>query len=340
MLDMKTTLSVIAAAVFAISGNMEANAATDYAKTRYPIVMVHGLTGAKSMLGVVPYWYGIPQKLKASGNDQVYVATVSAVAGEDIRAAQLEQFVAEVVEKTGAEKVNLIGHSQGGFTVRAYSALHPERVASLTTIGTPNHGTPVANAIFDINAGVGKVAPGLRNAIVWLVESFGWLNGKLNNEALPQGAMGALNLMTYDGAQAFARNVSDAGFNADCKGQRETSASGEIQNQDGSVTSWSFPVYSWTGAGAPVNPFRSGMDILDPSSYGMATLSAALSTFTDAGKNDGMVPVCSARLGDVISEKYYWSHVDEVNQIMGMTPPGDVRTVFVVHANRLKQLGL
>jgi len=328
------------ATLFALMTAPLSSAASDYARTRYPIVLVHGLTGAKAMLGVVNYFYGIPEKLKQYGNDQVYVATISAFAGEDIREPELEKFVTSVLQQTGANKINLIGHSQGGFTVRAYAALHPDRVASLTTIGTPHHGTPVANLIADINNNLGTLLPGVRNAIVWLANAFGWLNGALNGQDLPQDALGALNLMTNDGAQAFARNVSDAGFNPDCKGPRPTSAQGTMSDAKGRMVHWQYPIFSWVGNGAPTSLFRSGNDLLDPSGYGLSASHFALKYLLNAGNNDGVVPVCSAQLGDVIATNYYWSHLDEVNQILGLTPPSDPRMAFVIHANRLKQLGL
>ena len=36
-------------------------------QTRYPIVLVHGLLGFDSLLGVYDYWYGIPSELRAGG---------------------------------------------------------------------------------------------------------------------------------------------------------------------------------------------------------------------------------------------------------------------------------
>lgn len=316
------------------------HAASDYARTRYPIVMVHGLTGAKSFLGVVDYFYGIPQKLKQNGNDQVYVATVSAFAGEDIRVPQLEQFVEEILQQTGATKVNLIGHSQGGYTIRGYAALHPDKVASITSVGTPHHGAPVADLLMRVNQGLDSTLPWVRDALVWAAEAFGWLNGSLNGQDLPQDAMAALYLMNSEGAAEFARNVHGYGLSNTCKGKRDTRASGTVEDADGNQIPWQYPIYSWTGSGSPINPLRSGKDLLDPTAYGMAASRLAVKYLLKGGANDGVVPVCSALMGDVISSRYYWSHMDEVNQILGLTPPSDPRMAFVTHANRLKKQGL
>jgi triacylglycerol lipase len=83
----------------------------------------------------------VPARLHALGHT-VHVARVSPVASIRVRAAQL----AQQVEQLGA-RVNIIAHSMGGLDARVAIARHGlgERVASLTTIGTPHHGTPLAD---------------------------------------------------------------------------------------------------------------------------------------------------------------------------------------------------
>ncbi|WP_455731372.1 esterase/lipase family protein, partial [Burkholderia stabilis] len=50
--------------------------ADDYATTRYPIILVHGLTGTDKYAGVLEYWYGIQEDLQQHGAS-VYVANLS-----------------------------------------------------------------------------------------------------------------------------------------------------------------------------------------------------------------------------------------------------------------------
>jgi triacylglycerol lipase len=332
-------LSIVMALIllFTVQGNAATN---DYSKTKYPIVLVNGFAGAKSIMGLVPYWYGIPQKLNQYGNNQVYVAGVSSFAGEDIRAAQLETFVADVLNKTGAQKVNMIAHSQGGLTIRAYSALHPDKVASLTTIASPNHGNLIAEMVY--NQLLPSLPSAVRGILIAAFETFGWVNGALNGEDQAQDIMGALYVHTLKGSQEFGRNVSSAGYNEDCTGPRPTRASGTLAGANGTPVKWTFPVYSWVGSGAPINLFRSGLDLLDPGAYMMDVSVLIHKKLLNAGENDGMTPVCSSRLGEVIGENYYWSHLDEINQVMGLVPSvsGDPRMSFVIHANRLKLQGL
>jgi triacylglycerol lipase len=110
---------------------------------RHPIVLVHGL-GALSRYGPFEYFHGIPELLRASGN-RVLVPSLTAWQTIEVRAAQLrDQIEKELPEGT---RVNLIGHSMGGLDARYLAArLDPRRrVASVTTVGTPNHGTLLAD---------------------------------------------------------------------------------------------------------------------------------------------------------------------------------------------------
>ncbi len=94
-----------------------------YTQTRYPIVLVHGLFGFDKLLGV-DYFYGIPQALTRDGA-KVYVAQVSATQSSELRGEQLIKQVQQVLAITEAEKVNLIGHSHGGPTIRYVASVAP-----------------------------------------------------------------------------------------------------------------------------------------------------------------------------------------------------------------------
>ena len=53
---------------FALLGVLPlANAQSTYTKTRHPIVLVHGLLGFDSLLGIYDYFYGLPGELRAGG---------------------------------------------------------------------------------------------------------------------------------------------------------------------------------------------------------------------------------------------------------------------------------
>jgi triacylglycerol lipase len=62
----------------------------------------------------------------------------------------LAQQVEEILAITGSQKVNLIGHSHGGPTSRYVAGIMPTQVASVTAVGSPQKGSPVANVILSI----------------------------------------------------------------------------------------------------------------------------------------------------------------------------------------------
>ena len=109
---------------------------SNYAHTRYPIVLAHGMAGF-NQIGPIDYWYGIPQNLAANGAS-VYVTQVASFASSVVRGEQLLQQVKEIIAITGARKVNLIGHSHGSQSVRYVAAVAPKLVASVTAVGGPN----------------------------------------------------------------------------------------------------------------------------------------------------------------------------------------------------------
>lgn len=73
----------------------------------------------------------------------------------DTRADRLAASVLLTAEKYKADKVHIIGHSMGGLDARHMVVAIPqvgERVASITTIGTPHHGTPFADYFMEYGA--------------------------------------------------------------------------------------------------------------------------------------------------------------------------------------------
>ena len=128
---------------------MSAPPPTGYTETQYPIVLAHGLFGFDAILGV-DYWYKVPETLQKDGAT-VFLTSVANSNSPEVRGEQLIAEVERVLAITGADKVNLIGHSHGGPTTRYVASVRPDLVASVTSIsgvnkGTPGGGNPVAVA--------------------------------------------------------------------------------------------------------------------------------------------------------------------------------------------------
>lgn len=111
--------------------------------TRYPILMVHGVFFRD--FKYFNYWGRIPEELKANGATIFYGNQPSADAVAD-NAAVLAERIRQILQQTGAEKVNIIAHSKGGLDCR-YAIANlgiGNCVASLTTINTPHRGCEFA----------------------------------------------------------------------------------------------------------------------------------------------------------------------------------------------------
>jgi triacylglycerol lipase len=134
-----------------------------------PIVLAHGIARFDILLVILrnklqlpetdlgdlfQYFKGIKTHLEAAGFE-VFHPNQDFAGPVDLRAGQLRARVTEVLENTGAEKVHIIAHSMGGLDARhmIVDKGMAERVASLTTIGTPHLGTILADHVID-NGGV------------------------------------------------------------------------------------------------------------------------------------------------------------------------------------------
>jgi triacylglycerol lipase len=108
---------------------------------KHPTVLVHGL-GAYRRFGPIDYFYKIPQILKES-ETRFFIPKLTAWQTVESRALELKE---QINKKFPDQKVNLIGHSQGGLECRYLVAKlsYSENVASVTTIGTPNRGSSIS----------------------------------------------------------------------------------------------------------------------------------------------------------------------------------------------------
>ena len=118
-------------------------------KTKYPILMVHGIFFRDWKL--FDYWGRIPDELRENGAD-IYYGNQQSSTSVELSAIEIEKRIKEVVNETGCDKVNIIAHSKGGLDARyAISALGAgRRVASLTTINTPHMGCAFAGKLIDM----------------------------------------------------------------------------------------------------------------------------------------------------------------------------------------------
>ncbi len=283
----------------------------NYTKTKYPIVLAHGMAGFDELFGVFEYWFGIPGALD-DGGATVFVTSVSQFNSTEARGEQLIDQVEQIVAITGKPKVNLIGHSHGGLDVRYVAAVRPDLVASVTSVGSPHKGADLADYLSD-NIEGGSFAQGV---LAFFAESLGTVLGLLSGSTDPQDAIAGLDSLSSSGM---------ATFNAQYPQGVPTSSCGSGASSVNGVR-----YYSWSGTGVLTNAF----DISDPA--------LGLTSLFYSESNDGLVGRCSSHLGTVIRDNYFHNHLDEVNQILGLVSifESNPKSVFRAHANRLKKAGL
>lgn len=117
--------------------------------TKYPILLVHGVFFRDTKF--FNYWGRIPGELERNGASVYYGNQPSAASIAD-SAEFLKTRIAQIIEQTGAEKVNIIAHSKGGLDCRyAIAKLGiGDHVASLTTINTPHRGCLFADYLLNV----------------------------------------------------------------------------------------------------------------------------------------------------------------------------------------------
>ncbi|GAB6260495.1 triacylglycerol lipase [Photobacterium sp. R1] len=283
-----------------------------YTATKYPIVLVHGLFGFDSIAGI-DYFYGIPHALNKDGA-KVFVAQISATNSTELRGEQLLAQVEDVLAITGAEKVNLIGHSHGGPTARYVASVAPEMVASVTSIGGVNKGSRIA----DIVRGAvpeGSIPEGIAVKLAeGLVSMINLLSG---GSDLPQDPLASLAALTTEGSLAFNQKYPEGIPESACGEGDYVAANGVYY-------------YSWTGTSNFTNA-------LDPIDAAMTILGLGFNN-----PNDGLVGQCSTHLGKVIRNDYKMNHLDEINGLLGITHLFETAptTLYRQHANRLQLQGL
>ena len=284
----------------------------DYAKTKYPIVFVHGMYGFNRLGSAtfgLDYWYQILPDLAKHGAT-AFASQISPLHSNEVRGEQLLSQIEEVIAITGQPKVNLIGHSQGGPTARYILGTHPELLASIATVAGVHGGSPVADVFKDMPV-MNSLIPVVMDALATPVINFS------QQTHLPTDFNASLYSMSKTGYQEY-----NAKFPLGLPTQACSDGPAQVNG---------IALYSWVGMANTTN-------LLDPD-----TLLTALGPVVfDGQPNDGLVSRCSSKFGKTIRDDYAWNHFDEVNQVLGMKGlfAQDPVDIFRQHANRLKLQGL
>lgn len=138
----------------------EQRKAAQICKTKYPLLMVHGVFFRDYKPTFLNYWGRIPGELKKNGAT-IYFGNQQSAASVDKCGAELAERIKQIVAESGCEKVNIIAHSKGGLDARAAIARYgvEDMVASLTTVNTPHRGCEFADYL------LGKIGQGFKDKV-------------------------------------------------------------------------------------------------------------------------------------------------------------------------------
>jgi triacylglycerol lipase len=279
------------------------------ARTRYPVVLVHGMLGFESVFGM-SYWYDLVPRLRAHGVE-VYTPAMSSFNDSELRGQQLLPQVEAIVRAHGGGKVHLIGHSQGSMAARYVAAKRPDLVASVTSIAGPNRGSEVADWLLRAET----ERPWLAQAVM----SFGgFVGGRVNAMAgtpWPIDLPATVAALSTPGALAFNQRYPAGVPNTPC---------GEGAHEVQGVR-----YYSYAGVGH----WGRWYSLADQ----LMAITGHVFTQDD---NDGLVGRCASHLGEVVRDDLPLNHFHLVRQLMGFTPDTvDVGEVYLQHLQRLQATG-
>ena len=130
---------------------------------KYPVLLVHGMCFRDWWF--FSYFGRVPKLYKRMGAD-VYHGCQDSVGAYETNALQLKETIDKVLEKTGAEKINVVAHSKGGLDTRyLISTLgYGDKIASLTTLQTPHHGSKTVDRLMKIPKPLVRLAGFLTSA--------------------------------------------------------------------------------------------------------------------------------------------------------------------------------
>ncbi len=257
----------------------------------YPIILVHGFFGFAN-IGPVDYFYGVADALRAVGRT-VYTPVLDAFNSSAARGAELVSYIAMVRMETGARKVVLVAHSQGGLDSRWAATQVPDSIAAIVTIATPHRGSKLADVALGLAPGVATSAA---DALIEL------LGGAVDAQGTPDTDLAAaLATLSTAGSAAFNASTPDA------PGVAYYSIAGRSLLRDAKA------------CGAPSAPFistwDSQLDPLDPTLLTAGTL-LATAELPATPVEDGFVTGPSAQWGHFLG-CIPADHIEEICQPLG-----------------------
>jgi triacylglycerol lipase len=123
-----------------------------------PVLLIHGYAEDAA---IWKKWEGMLRKDGIQFFSVTFKDSDDKCGSAEQHAKELEKRVQDIKHQSGAQKLNIVGHSKGGLDARVFLDITDTKdVANLIMIGTPNAGSPVAEtndacapAVFDLRPG-------------------------------------------------------------------------------------------------------------------------------------------------------------------------------------------
>ena len=126
-------------------------------------------------------------------------------------AIELEKMVQDIKEQSGAQKINIVGHSKGGLDARVFLDITDTKdVANLIMIGTPNAGSPVAEtndvcapAVYDLRLGANATKAVVNPNTKYYTIAGDWMPLTQGNLLIPGNDDGLIPVESVESQQYF-----------------------------------------------------------------------------------------------------------------------------------------
>ncbi|HEX7208020.1 MAG TPA: alpha/beta fold hydrolase [Nitrososphaeraceae archaeon] len=192
-MDKKNNIVTVIIAVISIaiivSGSF-VSIANSQSEKPLPVLLIHGYAEDAAI------WKKWEELLKKDG---IQFFTITFKDSDDKcgsaeqHAKELEKRVQDIKQQSGAQKINIVGHSKGGLDARVFLDITDTTdVANLIMIGTPNAGSPAAEtndacapAIFDLRPGANATRAEMNPNIKYYTITGDWLPAVQGNPAIP-----------------------------------------------------------------------------------------------------------------------------------------------------------
>jgi triacylglycerol lipase len=116
--------------------------------TALPVLLIHGY-GCNS-----GYWHWMSRALQEAHITHYAVDMEPVFGSIDGYAPLVHEAVQRLLQESGQQQIVIVAHSMGGLAARAYLRDHGcTHIARVITLGTPHHGTTIANFGIGINCG-------------------------------------------------------------------------------------------------------------------------------------------------------------------------------------------